>query len=107
MIYAHLRDSSTNSHAQLLRYFEQERGVLVLDTVNEQHGLIVVNICTKREQLERIRRDHASGKLNRDVEACISNGDGGDLLDSVGAKAVKLHTTLDREQLQIAEQELS
>ena len=106
-IYAHLRDSSTLSHAQLLRYFEQERGVLVLETTSVQHGLIVVNICTKREQLEGMRRDHANGKLNRDVEACIVNGDGGDMLESVGVKALKLRTSIDREQLEIAEHELA
>ena len=106
-IYAHLRDPTTAIHARLLRYFEQERGVLVLETTSEQHGLVVVNICTKRDQLERIRRDQSSGKLNRDVEACVTNGDGGDMLEAVGAKAVKLHTSIDREQMQLAEQELS
>ena len=105
-IYAHLRDSSTKTNAEILRYFEQDRGVLVLETHTQQQGVIIVNICTKKEQLERIRRDYASGKLTRDLETCVNQSDKGVLLDSVGARAIKLQINVDKEQLLLAEQEL-
>jgi len=102
IVYSIVRDTSSASYSQLLKYFEQDRGVLVLDT-NCQEGLVIVNICMKMEQLEQLRRDYGNGKLTKDVENCIVTDY---LLSRVGAKGIKLNTDIDREEFDLAEQEL-
>lgn len=101
--YEILRNTSSPIYVDLLKYFEQNRGVLVLST-NSDNGFEITNICTKMEQLEQFQRDHASGKLDRDVESCIVMDS---VLERIGALGMRLVTKLDVEELELCEQELA
>ena len=103
LLYAHLQDSSSQTRVKLLKYLEQTRGVLVLEThVND--GLVIVNICTKYTQLETLKRDFVSGKLNRDLEGCIVTGE---VLAAVGVLGLKLKTLINEDDVELAEQEFA
>ncbi len=102
-VYDVLRDRSGSSFSTLHQYFEQERGVLVLDTHCDP-GFVIVNICMKGDQLEQLRRDYSNGKLNKDLESCLVTQD---VLDKVGALGLKLETDIDQDEFDLAEQELS
>ena len=101
-LYSILRDPSSVTFVELLKYFEQDRGVLVLDTSCEE-GLVIVNICMKVEQLEQLRRDYQNGRLTQDIEKCIITDD---VLQTVGAKGVKLRAAVNQDEFDLAEQEL-
>ena len=87
----------------LSKYFEQDRGVLVLETHCEL-GLVILSICMKLDQLEQLRRDHSNGKLNKDLENCLITDQ---VLQKVGVKGIKLLTDINQEEFEIAEQELN
>ena len=89
--------------AQLAKYFEQDRGVLVLET-NFDQGLVIVSICMKIEQVEQLRRDYSNGKLNKDLENCLVTET---VLEKIGVKGIKLHTDINQDEFELAEQELS
>ena len=102
VFYSILRDAESESAQTLVKYFEQERGVLVLDT-ECQHGFMIINICMRVEQIEQLRRDYSNGKLSKDIESwVITEG----VLSKISAKGMKLHTIIDQEELEIAEQEV-
>lgn len=102
IFYSILRDPESESAQTLVKYFEQERGVLVLDT-DCQQGFMIINICMRVEQLEQLRKDYSMGKLAKDIESNVITDD---VLAKVGAKGMKLHTIIDQDEFEIAEQEL-
>jgi hypothetical protein len=102
IFYDILKDGESLSSQALVKYFEQERGVLVLDT-DCAHGFMIVNICMRVEQLERLRKDYANGKLAKDIEGYVVTDN---VLSQVGARGMKLQTVIDQEEFDIAEQEL-
>ena len=104
-----VQDSQTQTHVALLKYFEQERGTLVLESLcgadeDSDHPLGVVTICMKAAQVAAVRRDVASGQLVSDVETLL---DSEELFARTGASGVKLEINIDPEELDIAEAELS
>ena len=103
ILYSILRDSKSSSYTQLLKYFEQDRGVLVLET-NTEDGFVIVNICMKLSQLEHLRRDYTNGKLNKDIENCVISDD---VLQRVGCKGIKLNSEINQDDFDLAEQELN
>ena len=102
VFYTILRDPESESAQTLVKYFEQERGVLVLDT-DCQQGFMIINICMRVEQIESLRKDYSNGKLSKDIESCVITED---VLSKMTVKGMKLHTIVDQEELEIAEQEL-
>ena len=90
-------------YSQLLRYFEQDRGVLVLETFCDS-GFVIVSICMKVDQLEQLRRDYCNGKLNKDLENCLVTDE---VLQKVSAKGIKIQTDIDQDEFELAEQELA
>ncbi len=103
ILYAVLRDPKSPSFTQLVKYFEQDRGVLVLET-NCDEGFVIVNICMKMDQLEHLRRDYNNGKLNKDIENCVITDD---VLLRIGAKGIKLNCDINQDDFDLAEQELN
>ena len=114
-----VQDAGTQSHVALVKYFEQERGTLVLESrttggggsgdsdvggVVAEQSLGVVTICVKASQVAAMRRDVTSGQLVTDVEALV---DEEELFAHTGASGLKLEITVDMEELDIAENELS
>lgn len=102
IFYSILRDPESSSSTTLVKYFEQERGVLVLDTECSQ-GFMIINICMRVEQLDQLRRDYSSGTLAKDVEKAVISEE---VLTKIGAKGIKLNTLIDLDELELADQEL-
>lgn len=88
---------------QLLKYFEQSRGILVLDS-SYVDGIALVSICTKPDQLDDLRRDYDSGKLATDVEEWVVTND---VLEGMGVTGIRLKVDINREDIETAEQELA
>jgi len=85
------------------RYFEQDRGVLVLGTDAGYDGLGVLCICTKLEHVIRLRDDFQSTKLANDLERIICTVDVLKALEVVG---LKLGVQVNMEDLDGVKQEL-
>ena len=102
-VYDVFSDRSSAPYSQLLRYFEQDRGVLVLETLSDS-GFVIVSICMKVDQLEQLRRDYCNGKLNKDLGNCLVTDE---VLQKVSAKGIKIQTDIDQDEFELAEQELA
>ena len=101
--YRFISDRESANSVKLLKYFEQDRGLLVLET-NCSSGLVVVNICMQIGQLQQLQRDIHNGKLNKDLENILITEE---VLTKIGARGVKLTTEIDKDEFDLAEQELS
>ena len=101
-IHEVLQDSASKTRNGLIKYFEQDRGILVLDT-EEGDGFDVRIICTKLENVESIRKDLVSGKLGRDLEKSIVTEE---VLQRTGLLGIKIKAFIDQEEMEIVEQEL-
>ena len=103
VFYEILRDPNSGPRDAVLKYFEQDRGVLILDA-NATEGFVVAAICMKLEQLDELRRHHGNGKLAHDLQGVIVTEK---ILDQVGATAIHLEVEINKEEFELAEQELS
>ena len=95
--------STSTPRIQLLKYFEQSRGILVLDS-SYVDGIALVCICTKPDQLDDLRRDYDSGKLAADVEDWVVTSD---VLEGMGVTGIRLKADINKEEIEMSEQELS
>ena len=102
-IYGIWQDRNSPEYTQLMKYFEQEREVLVLET-HCQDALVVVSICMKLQQLEELGRDCGSGKLTTDLENYLINDQ---VLKQADVSGIRLAVSLNNEDYESAEQELS
>ena len=104
-VYDLLNDHRSSAHENLLRYFEQERRVLVFETENSStpDGMKIVCICTKESQLDLLRRDYSLDRLLDDLEDRLIDKE---LQRSVGVLGVKLDVEINRDELEMAETEL-
>ena len=102
LLYSHLQCASSTARVTLLKYLEQKRGVLVLETRCDA-SLVIVSICTQPQQLDSLKRDFASGKLNRDLEGCIVTDE---VLSHIGVLGLKLKTLINMDDVELAEHEL-
>lgn len=102
-LYATLSDPTTTANARLLKYFEQDRAVLVL-TTESREGLEILSICTMLDQVARLKTDHAAGKLTADLERVVMAPD---ILQKIGAVGIQLEVGLDSDDLDLAKQELT
>lgn len=101
--YKLLYNTDSAVHENLLKYFEQDRGVLVLDCFFDD-AFMIVAICTKRAKLMALKEDLASGSFCRDLEQCLVKPD---VLSGVGVKAMKLAVDFDDTEFREALAELS
>ncbi|GAB1606166.1 uncharacterized protein LOC115218054 [Argonauta hians] len=98
-----LFDSAGNSHyTNLIKYFEQDRGTLVMNALRRD-TLVVMNICMTKDQLKRLQSDYSTGKLTRDIEQRLVNMQ---VLNAVEAKELRLSTIIDDSEFSQAEEEL-
>lgn len=98
-----LFDSAGNPHyTNLIKYFEQDRGTLVM-SAHRRDTLVVMNICMTKDQLKRLQADYSSGKLTRDIEERLVNMQ---VLNAVDAKEMRLSTIIDDSEFSQAEEEL-
>ncbi|XP_014785511.1 uncharacterized protein LOC106880179 [Octopus bimaculoides] len=98
-----LFDSAGNSHyTNLIKYFEQDRGTLVMSALRRD-TLVVMNICMTKDQLKQLQSDYSTGKLTRDIEQRLVNMQ---VLNAVDAKELRLSTIIDDSEFSQAEEEL-
>jgi len=97
-LYASIAEASSPLRTDVERYFEQDRGVLVLrlESLGGSGGAAICCICTRPEHVTRFREDRAE-KLAADLEKVIQT--------AMGAR-VRLDMTLDDGDLDLAEVEL-
>lgn len=88
----------------LIKYFEQERSVLVLETTKSQDGVSVVCICTKSNHLETLWRDYTAERLREDLEDRLVTEQ---MLDVIKALGLRLEVEITREEAEQATVELS
>jgi len=97
-LYSSVAEAGSALRTDVERYFEQDRGVLVLrlESLGGGGGAAICCICTRPEHVARFREDRAE-KLAADLEKVIQT--------TVGAR-VRLDMTLDDGDLELAEVEL-
>lgn len=88
----------------LIKYFEQERRVLVLETTKSQDGVSVVCICTKSTHLETLWRGYTAERLREDLEDRLVTEQ---MLDVIKALGLRLEVEITREEAEQAAVELS
>jgi hypothetical protein len=102
--YALLSDTSGDAHPLLLKYFEQDRSLLVLDASSDSDGVVIITICTTMQQYQDLRQDYNSGKLTSDLEKWVITEE---VLALLCANGLKLSVDCQDDELEQAEQELS
>jgi len=97
-LYSTVAEDRSALRTNVERYFEQDRGVLVLriESLGTGGGVSVCCICTRPDHLARFRDDRAE-KLATDLEKVVHNTEGA---------LVRLDVTLDDGDLELAEMEL-
>ena len=100
--YEALQDTGSVPFNRMVKYFEQDRGILVLET-HQNEGLVVVTICMMKDQLDELERDLDNGKLVKDIENCTVTDD---ILRKVDAEGIKLQIFAEREEFLNAKAEL-
>lgn len=105
LFYQILRDPNTTTRESVVKYLEQDRGVLVVETnATSPDGVMLGAICMKMDQLVELRRYHSNGKLAQDLQNLLVTDK---LLEQVGATAIHLEVEVNSEEFDLAEQELS
>ncbi|KAK2141399.1 hypothetical protein LSH36_1106g00015 [Paralvinella palmiformis] len=102
--YELLCEPSSSAHTLLLKYFEQHRGLLVLDTRADQEGVVIINICTTAEKVSSLGQDYNSGKLTSDLQREIISQE---TLKPIKVLGLKIMVSCEQDELDQVEQELS
>lgn len=97
-------DALASTRDALVRYLEQERSVLVLETTRTQDGVAIVCICTKSSQLETLWRDYSLERLQMDLEDRLVTKE---LLVAINALGLRLDVEVGREEIDLATAELT
>ena len=97
-------DALASTRDVLVRYMEQERSVLVLETTRTQDGVGVICICTKSSQLETLWRDYSLERLQMDLEDRLVTKE---LLVAMNALGLRLDVEIGREEIDLATAELT
>jgi len=97
-VYAAVAEPGSTLRTDVERYFEQDRGVLVLrvESLGGGGGAVVCCICTRPEHVAEFLRDRAE-KLAADLEKVVRGA---------AAALVRLDVSLDDGDLELAELEL-
>lgn len=98
-IYNKINEPGTPLRIGIERYFEQDRGILVLNTesLGVGSGVTVVCICTLLEHAQKLREDQYK-RLTSDLERVISNAYG---------TPVRLEVKVDDNELDLVELEMA
>lgn len=100
--YTLFDNADGSPYTQLLKYFEQERGLLTLET-HTNDRLVVVTICMTNAQLDKLRQDFDNSSLLSDLENYLVSPK---VLEAVGVSGVQLDVRIADEQFTLVEQEL-
>lgn len=99
-IYSDIYELGSEPRIAVDRYFEQDRGILVLNTesLGAGSGVTILCICTLGEHVQRLKDDVQSGKLKSDLERVVSNA---------SKTLVRIDVRVDESDLALAESELN
>lgn len=87
----------------IVKYFEQDRGSLVLQIQCEQ-SLDIYNICMSQEQVENLQGDYKSGKLLKDLEDIILTQD---YIHKMHFLDMRMKVVIKEEEFQLAIQDMT
>lgn len=87
----------------IIKYFEQERGTLVL-RVDMENSLVVCNICMTPKQVTDVCVNLEDGSLLRVFESILVTSD---ILEDLAVHQIKLRVVIDSDELALAKQELA
>ncbi|CAL1527238.1 unnamed protein product [Lymnaea stagnalis] len=91
-------------HTEIIKYFEQDRGTLVLDVVSDGSAILIFNICMLKTQVRRLQKEVDDGSLITKMEDMFfSKVD----ISTFDIRGVKLKIVLDDQQANTALLELS
>lgn len=96
-------DNDSAIRSQIVKYFEQERGTLVLSVFCED-TLVICNICMTVEQITTLQKDERSGQLTEVLESMVLKKA---VIDTVGVIEMKIQVAVDDDEIELAQQELS
>lgn len=89
---------------EIIKYFEQDRGTLVLDVASDGSAILIINICMKRAQVKCLQQEIADESLvNKMEDMFFSRVD----IAEFDIRGVKLRIVLDEQEVLIVLSELS
>ncbi|CAG5126529.1 unnamed protein product [Candidula unifasciata] len=89
---------------EIIRYFEQDRGTLVLDVVSGMSSILVINICMKRAQVKRLQQEIADKSLLTKMEDMFFSRVN---ISDFDIRGVSLRIVLDEQEVNTVLSELS
>lgn len=92
----------SKQHLQIVKYFEQERGTLVLHIYTD-NGLIVGTICMTSIQLKKLKTDVQNGQILGLIEKWLLSSE---INEEVGVNEIKLKIVVDDDEFELASEEL-
>lgn len=91
-------------HTEIIKYFEQDRGTLVLDVISDGTAILIFNICMQRAEVNNLQQQVSDGSLISKMEDMFfSKVD----ITAFDIRGVKLKIVLDDQQVKAALSELS
>ena len=87
----------------IIKYFEQERGTLVLH-VDMENSLVVCNNCMTPKQVTDVCVNLEDGSLLRVFESILVTSE---ILEDLAVRQIKLRVVIDSDELALAKQELA
>ncbi|XP_059164309.1 uncharacterized protein LOC131947183 [Physella acuta] len=91
-------------HTEIIKYFEQDRGTLVLDVISDGTAILIFNICMQRVEVSHLQQQVSDGSLISKMEDMFfSKVD----ITAFDIRGVKLKIVLDDQQVKAAFSELS
>ena len=87
----------------IIKYFEQERGSLVL-SVSVEDCLVICTICMTRQQIQHVTEDIENGELLKMFESLLLSQE---IKDTICVSDLKLKVVVQQEEITLAFQELS
>ncbi|XP_021368380.1 uncharacterized protein LOC110460014 [Mizuhopecten yessoensis] len=92
-------DKDVGVKSQIVKYFEQERGTLVLSVYCSEDTLVICNICMTCEQVKNIQADERSGLLTELIEGMMLKKS---VIDALDVDEIKLHVAVDDNEIDLA-----
>ncbi|XP_046362114.1 uncharacterized protein LOC124139128 isoform X2 [Haliotis rufescens] len=87
-----------------IKYFEQDRGTLILQIFSDNQGITVFNICMTLDQVSNLHEDYTGGKLQQKLHSILmANG----TIERLDVLDLDLAITIEDNQFDEATQELT
>lgn len=96
-------DKDVAIKSQIVKYFEQERGTLVLSVYSSEDSLVICNICMTCEQVKNIQADERSGLLTELIEGMMLKKS---VNEALNVDEIKLQVVVDDNEIDLAMDDL-